>query len=389
MQNFEQNAYKAYVFNHIKKHNLCTDQKLIKSLNNLDNLLLEFNISKADIELSKTELETFAAKHSIYYSCFADDNYPSVFYHLSNPPALVYYVGNYDLVSSNFNLAVVGTRNSSFYAEHSCAVMVEVLQDYAVTVVSGLARGIDLTAHCTALKHDIASIAVIASGHLSFKYYGKQNQVFKDLQAKGLVISEYHPMQNATHYSFAQRNRLISALANTCVVLEAPQESGALITAKHCLDLEKDLYVLVSDINKKSFAGGLELLHNGFAKPLFKASAIISYLDLEPYLKESITKSKGAIMKTNTQTKTRQVNFNASNLKLSTNSKINSKSYTKQKPNSKLDDPLIELLDSGINDFDLLLCNSSYNSQLDLMNHLSDLELQGRVSRRGALFVAS
>jgi DNA protecting protein DprA len=370
---------KAALFNHIKKKHLCSDLKLIKSGAKLKDLCNELKIQFSDIHYSKAELISLEEKHNISYCCFGDKDYPSSFYHLNTPPSIFYYSGNLDLINKNYNLSIVGTRNSSLYGEHCCRSVIESLLNYNVTYISGLARGIDLVTHKNALKTRASSIAVIGSGLLTFSYYGEQKVYFEELKRNHLVISEFHPKEHASKRSFAQRNRLIAALSNSTIVIEAPIGSGALITAEHCLKLDRTLYAIPGDVNKKSFEGGNKLLLENKARPIFQASKTPYILGLDSFSSDSafIKDSQVDIIKTKIQ---KQI--------LNKDGK-DKKMYKENIAIDQMKDPLIDLLDSGVNDFDLLLVKSHYQSQTELVSHLTDLEIQGKVSRRGALFVSN
>jgi DNA processing protein len=370
---------KAALFNHIKKHHLCTDNKLIKMSSNLKDLYYELKIESADFQASKEELLKFQSKDNISTTCFGDEDYPSSFYHLDNPPAIIYYSGNLDLVNQNYNLAIVGTRNSSLYGEHCCRCIVESLEDYNVTFISGLARGIDLICHKSALRTQASSIAVIGSGLLAFSYYGEQKVYFEELRKKHLVISEYHPKEHASKRSFALRNRLIAALSNSTVVVEAPKSSGALITAKYCLDLDRGLYAIPGDLNKKTFEGGNILLAENKAKAIFQASKAPFILGLDEFSSDNAETGQSKISKIKSKVENKILKQ-----RRKTMPPLNC-----EKTKFNKEDPLIDLLDSGINDFDLLLFKSHYQSSTELVKHLTDLEIQGKVTRRGALFVTS
>lgn len=366
---------KAALFNHIKKHHLCSDKKLIKYSHNLAELMNLLKISSSDLECSKQELLKFEQRYKIGFTCLGDEDYPSSFYHLDQAPSIFYYIGNLDLINTNYNLAVVGTRNSSLYGEQCCRSIVKALEAYDVSFVSGLARGIDLVSHKTALATKASSIAVLGSGLLAFEYYGEQKLYFEELKRNHLVVSDLHPCQYATRQSFALRNRLIAALSNSTVVIEAPKSSGALITADHCLKLERPLFVVPGDLNKKSFEGSNKLLSDNKAKPIFEAASVAKALGLDQgsaeasFINETSERAKGLEEKP----KQRRAR----------------KSIKTPQVKSTMQDPLIDLLDSGVNDFDLLFFKSHYQSQHDLINHLTELEVQGKVSRRGALFVTS
>ena len=385
---------KTELFNHIKKHHLCTDAKLIKlgADSNLEELCKDLKITTEDFNNSHHELEVFAKQYGIKASCFGDKDYPSAFYHLDNPPAIFYYKGKLSLINENYNISIVGTRSSSIYGEHCCRTLVEALKGYEVTIVSGLARGIDLTAHKSALHNKLKTIAVIGSGLMKFAYRGEQKVIFEELCHKQLVISEFHPLEHASLRSFAIRNRLIAALSNSTIVVEAPNSSGALITAKYCTELKRDLYAIPGDLNKASFKGSNNLLSTQEAKPIFQASKVAQVLGLEIETGEEETKlnqkRKKAYRKKATlegsrtrlaKTKNRSLLDVNEDFEDERNAVIGSSRVA-------LQDPLIELLEAGINDFDMLLYKSHYSSSHELIGHLTDLELQGRVERKGALY---
>ena len=193
-------------------------------------------------------------------------------------------------------VAIVGTRQNSAYGEYLTKELVAQLSFLKVTIVSGLALGIDTIAHQTALKYGLPTIAVLGSG-LNKIYPEENTKLAKDIQKTGLIISEFDPNQQPRSYHFPQRNRIISGLSIATVVVEAPDRSGALITARYALEQGRDIFTFPGDIDRPLCRGPLTLIRDSKATCLTKPGDILTFLQAQASLFKNTGPSKGAIPK--------------------------------------------------------------------------------------------
>ncbi len=208
--------------------------------------------------------------------------YPDGLKQLSNPPSRLYYRGNIELVNKlTNNIAIVGTRKASIYGKTCTQMLVNALSNYDATIVSGMAYGVDQAAHEAALTSGLPTIAVLGAGLLEENIF--RNPLYQSiLNNNGLLLSEYPPHHPAQKWTFIERNRIISALSFCTVVIEAPEGSGSLITAKKSQELKRPIYALSGEINKANFQGNINLINNQIATPIFSAKLWVESLALSP-----------------------------------------------------------------------------------------------------------
>ncbi|MDE7396009.1 MAG: DNA-processing protein DprA [Clostridiales bacterium] len=179
-----------------------------------------------------------------------------------DPPIILYYRGDISLVHTNC-VAVVGTRACSPYGKEAATRLVTDLCNYNVTIVSGLATGIDMYAHRAAVQANGKTIAVLGSG-LNDVQPVSNIPLYRDILASGgLVLSEYAPSRPASKYTFPERNRIVSGLSQGVIVVEAGLKSGALITADCALDQNRTLFAVPSNITNVKALGSNRLLFDG------------------------------------------------------------------------------------------------------------------------------
>ncbi len=220
-------------------------------------------------------------KYSIHFLSLFDSNYPACFRDLFVPPPFIFCQGNLELLTSNnYNLAVVGSRQHSINAP---AVIDKLLKFNSnippITIISGLARGVDTLAHQIALDQGLPTIAILGSGLFQENIYPPENTglVQRIVNNNGLVISEFAPNSGPLASNFPKRNRLISALAQSILIIEAGQRSGALITARIGLDLNKDILAVPGSILSPTHLGSNKLIQSG-AYPITTKSDLINFI---------------------------------------------------------------------------------------------------------------
>lgn len=190
-----------------------------------------------------------------YYS----DIYPSNLMNIYDPPLVLFCKGNTQLLNSPVAIGVVGSRKCSRYGLDVANCFGKDLAGNGVTVVSGMARGIDGSAHRGALSAEGNTIAVLASG-VDVIYPADHKDLYRDIVEKGLVISEYLPGESPLSYRFPERNRIISGISNGLLVVEAGEKSGALITLDEAIEQGREIFIVPSNINSYTAKGSNERL---------------------------------------------------------------------------------------------------------------------------------
>jgi DNA processing protein len=202
-------------------------------------------------------------------------HYPSRFSRLSDAPAVLSCLGEVQALSG-VCVALVGARAASVYGKEVAFALGKALGAAGVTVVSGMARGIDAAAHRGALAANGRTIAVAACGP-DITYPPEHRDLAREIQKRGAVISEFPPNAAPRRYHFPLRNRLISALSQVVVVVEAREQSGSLITAEHALEQGIELMAVPGSILSPASVGPNQLLRQG-ARPVLEPADILEQL---------------------------------------------------------------------------------------------------------------
>ncbi|WP_293151845.1 DNA-processing protein DprA [Microcoleus sp. bin48.metabat.b7b8b9.023] len=227
-------------------------------------------------ERSKLNPEEFIEKHLINNPCFwtpADPDYPSLLLEIPSPPPVVYYRGLVDRKENQGitpTVAIVGTRSPSEYGRRWTRKISVALAKNGFTVVSGFAAGIDTEAHTSCLEAGGRTLAVFGTG-VDIVYPKPNERLCDRLLQQGLAISEYPAGTQPNKTNFPRRNRIIAGLSRATIVIEAPQKSGALITAYQANEFCRDVYVLTGRLDDERSFGCLELLSKG-AHPILPNS---------------------------------------------------------------------------------------------------------------------
>ena len=216
----------------------------------------------------------------IDYVTLEDDNYPRMLKQISDPPAVLYYKG--DLFGCNLErtIAVVGSRKTTYHAKEAVSKILSELSGTDICIVSGLAAGIDTSAHTAALENNLKTIGVIASG-FDFIYPTSNKNLYEKIEkGGGAVVTEYYPTFQPLKFRFPQRNRIVSGLSYGTLVAEASLKSGALITANLCLEQGRELMCIPGLISNPNTEGIYKLLKNG-ATLVTQAQDILEALNWE------------------------------------------------------------------------------------------------------------
>lgn len=208
------------------------------------------------------------------YFTIKDDIYPQYLKEISNPPLKLYYKGNLNLLKEERLIAVVGTRNPSSYGKLCCEYMVKKMTSANITIVSGFAKGIDSIAHKTSLLAGGKTIAVIASG-LDIVYPASNLSLYREIEEKGLILSEYEAGVKPFKFNFPQRNRIIAGLSKGTIVVESKDRGGSLITADLALEFNRDVYAVPGDVFSEYSKGCNNLIRDSKAKSLSNINELL------------------------------------------------------------------------------------------------------------------
>ncbi|MCC7432462.1 DNA-protecting protein DprA [Candidatus Peregrinibacteria bacterium] len=212
------------------------------------------------------------------------DEYPEPLKQIDKAPFLLYRKGealkNYKLL-----VAIVGMRKSTMNGEKIAFNLTKKLAEYGVNVISGLAFGIDGAAQAGAVFAKVPTIGVLASGIDKITPSSHTDLARRILESGGTILSEYPDTTEGMKFRFVERNRIISALAQAVVVVEAAEKSGALITAKYGLDQGKEVLAFPGDPGKIQSKGCNNLIKNGEAHLVENCEDIIEHLKTIGYLK--------------------------------------------------------------------------------------------------------
>lgn len=244
---------------------------------------LNYDMAKKSVNPDK-EFEKLA-KHEIGLITIHDKEYPKTLKHITDPPFLLYVRGNKTVLKGKC-FAVVGTRSVTEYGKRATPAIVQDLVRGGLTIVSGLAVGIDTLAHRSALEEGGKSIAVLGCGLDDRTIFPSQNLFLarKIIETGGAVIGEYSIGIHGTKFSFPQRNRIISGLSRGVLVVEADIKSGSLITANCALDQNRDVFAVPGSIFSKTSRGTNSVIQKG-AKLVASGQDILD--DYEIYLNKN------------------------------------------------------------------------------------------------------
>ncbi len=209
-------------------------------------------------------------------------DFPPLLLKINDPPESMRIIG--EIPQTEKYLAVVGSRKYSEYGKVVCEKLIEGLRGYPITIVSGLALGMDAIAHHSAIRTGLPTVAILPSG-LSEKvlYPSTNRELAKEIvETGGALISEFKDGFITTPWSPPQRNRIMAGMCHATLVIEAELKSGTLITSKYAIEYNRDVFTVPNSIFSKTSEGPHMLLRLG-ATPITQSSDIVSALGLNPH----------------------------------------------------------------------------------------------------------
>jgi len=214
-----------------------------------------------DLSAAESILEA-CRRENLHILTFQDAAYPSKLKNIPDPPILLYYKGTLPDLDALPVIGVVGPRKASVYGMPTAKRMGYQISKCGGVVVSGMAYGIDGMAMSGALTAGQVTVGVLGCG-ADLVYPLSNRALFRDVEQYGCILSEFAPGTPPAKWNFPKRNRIISGLSNGVLVVEAPEGSGALITANHALEQGRDVFVVPGNIDQPGFVGSHRLLRDG------------------------------------------------------------------------------------------------------------------------------
>jgi len=252
-----------------------------KDLNHISVLTDEIKqniIDKTYLKLAEKEIE-FAVKNSVDILYYTDSNFPQRLKHCDDSPLILYSKGKL-VHNSKKIISIVGTRKISPYGEEMCAKLVKGLAKHNALIVSGLAFGVDSSAHANALKNNLDTVAVL--GHpLNIIYPAQNKNLAKQIVGNGALLTEF-PLKAKGHKSnFVRRNRIIAGMADATIIIESAKEGGSLISADFANSYNRDVFAVPGKTSDKYSQGCNNLIKSNKAQLLESVEDIEYFMNWE------------------------------------------------------------------------------------------------------------
>jgi DNA processing protein len=224
-----------------------------------------------------------------------DKEYPHLLKKIYDPPLVLYIKGKLT-EEDNFSIAIVGTRIPTNYGKIQAEKFAADLSGQNITIVSGMARGIDSVAHHSTLKNNGRTIAIIGSG-MDVIYPPENRKLFEEIAEKGAVISEFKPGTKPDAQNFPRRNRIISGFSLGCIVIETGLNGGAMQTASLALDQGREVFAVPGNLGTRQSEGTNLLIQKGEAKLIASAEDVLVELNLKlkPVIGENIPRQQAEL----------------------------------------------------------------------------------------------
>ncbi|RAK11108.1 DNA processing protein [Halanaerobium saccharolyticum] len=249
------------------------NKQQLKNIGLTDFKIKKFNEHKE--EFRPQDILADFKKEDINYLTLYNDQYPDRLKEIYDPPPVIFYKGclNFQLPA----VAIIGSRNSTLYGRKITSKTASELAKMGVNIISGLARGIDSTAHQGALAADGGITTAVLGNGFDYLYPSQNKLLSQKIMDKGLMLTEFNPEIAPRANNFPRRNRIISGLSDLILVVEAGEKSGTLITVDYALEQGKDIMAVPGNIDRPNSVGCNRLLKKG-AAIFTKVSDIIDYL---------------------------------------------------------------------------------------------------------------
>ena len=230
--------------------------------NNVSKSIISRISAFASVEMIERYIPVLEKYEDMGITTYFDYDYPQLLCQIKNPPLVLYYRGEISVLQ-NRCIAVVGTRSATEKGKYHARSFAREIAAQGYTVVGGLSAGIETAAHIGAMSTG-ATCAVLASG-IDVVYPSENKELYNKICENGVVISEHMPGARTGKYAIPLRNRIISGLCESVLLIEAPEKSGTLTIINHAVDQNRDVYVLDDKSTSYEFSGNRMLIQDGAA----------------------------------------------------------------------------------------------------------------------------
>ena len=230
--------------------------------NNVSKSIISRISAFASVEMIERYIPVLEKYEDMGITTYFDYDYPQLLCQIKNPPLVLYYRGEISVLQ-NRCIAVVGTRSATEKGKYHARSFAREIAAQGYTVVGGLSAGIETAAHIGAMSTG-ATCAVLASG-IDVVYPSENKELYNKICENGVVISEHMPGARTGKYAIPLRNRIISGLCESVLLIEAPEKSGSLTIINHAVDQNRDVYVLDDKSTSYEFSGNRMLIQDDAA----------------------------------------------------------------------------------------------------------------------------
>lgn len=251
-----------------------TPKKDLLKIPGIGKSMAEHILNKSALEKAEIELE-FIEKNEIQTLFYLDKNFPQRLIHFNDAPLMLYYKGNMDLNHPR-TVGIVGTRKPSEHGKIICQELVEGLKDYNVSIISGLAYGIDVTAHRKCLEVGIPTVGCLGHG-LHMIYPAAHKKTAKEMVLNGGLLTEFTSDEKPDSPHFPMRNRIIAGLSDALIVVETARKGGSMISAHMANSYNKDVFAVPGRLKDPS-SQGCNLLIKSHKAQLIESAEDIAYI---------------------------------------------------------------------------------------------------------------
>ncbi|MDD5622329.1 MAG: DNA-processing protein DprA [Actinomycetota bacterium] len=246
--------------------------KTIKHFLGYENLKLNLEAGERDNNDPETDMHErdkygylkvidYMLKNKVELLCIGDRGYPDILKQIYSPPPLLFFKGN-KIKEMEFGIAIVGSRKCTAYGREAAGYISRNLSEIGITVVSGLALGIDSYAHKAALEGKGGTIGILGCG-IDIVYPPENKFLYEEITINGSIATEYFPATPPFKSNFPVRNRIISGLCRGVIVIEAGEKSGAVITCEMALKQNREVFAVPGNIFSPASKGCHKLIKNG------------------------------------------------------------------------------------------------------------------------------
>jgi DNA processing protein len=271
---------------HAPYHSLLNNQGISNSLaTRIVKSVINLEETKEEVKVEFDKLNKLGGKYVTYWS----KEYPEILRNIYSPPIILYYYGDF-IQNDNNSVAIVGTRIPSNYGRRIAEKFTRELSQRNITIVSGLARGIDSICHDTAVRNKGRTVAIIGSG-LDIIYPPENKKLFNSVIENGAVISEYPLGTQPDAQNFPKRNRIIAGISLGTLVIETKKNGGAMQTAAFALNENREVFAVPGNIDSFQSEGTNLLIKKSEAKAVSKVEDILDELNLVNSKKSELNKT--------------------------------------------------------------------------------------------------